>query len=154
MEKETVLISACLLGIPCQYNGQQAIQQLSKAAIEGLNAHIVPVCPEQLCGLATPRSPVEIQGGDGVDVLEKRAGIVTPEGDDLTEQFIKGAELVAEIAELVGAKKMITQHRSPSCSSKLIYDGTFSHKLKPGFGVCAALLKEQGLALIDINDIS
>lgn len=151
MTEIPILVSACLLQIPCQYDGQMARIQLCQTEIEALNRTMIPVCPEQLAGLATPRKPVEIVGGDGQDVLVRRAHVVSADGENFTEQFIKGAYLVLEIGRVTGATKMITQHRSPSCASTCIYNGTFSHTLKPGQGVCAALLQTQGIELIDVN---
>lgn len=151
MKRTTALISACLLGIPCQYNGQVAKICLQDSEIEALKYHLVPVCPEQLSGLPTPRKPVEIQGGDGLDVLSGTARVISEDGEDFTEQFIQGAKNVLTIARLVKADKMITQFRSPSCSCHKIYDGTFSHTLHNGMGVCAALLHKKNILLLDIE---
>ncbi len=153
MGQKIILVSACLLNIPCQYNGLLAKTQFSKENIEYIDGHIVPVCPEQFSGLPTPRKPVEIQGGDGFDVLSRQARVVSEDGEDFTDQFIKGAKIVLEITKATGATKMITQFRSPSCSSNGIYDGNFCHNLKSGFGVCAALLQLNGIELIDINKV-
>lgn len=153
MTPETVLVSACLLNVPCQYDGRLAKIRLEDGEIEKLGFHLVPVCPEQLSGLPTPRKSVEIQGGDGIEVLQGQAVVVSQDGEDFSEQFIKGAESTLVIAKSVGAKKMITQFRSPSCSSCKIYDGTFSHNLRPGIGVCAALLQSNGMELIDIDTL-
>ncbi|MGD2092170.1 MAG: DUF523 domain-containing protein [Candidatus Aminicenantes bacterium] len=77
MEKVTILVSACLLGIPCQYNGQLARKRIEQHIIDKLDYNIVPVCPEQLSGLSTPRDPVEIQDGDGFDVWTKNNSVET-----------------------------------------------------------------------------
>lgn len=151
MCKSVVAVSACLLNIPCQYNGEIASVQLNAEEIRSLDEVLVPLCPEQLSGLSTPRKPVEIQGGTGEDALSGNARVVSEDGEDFTEQFVKGAMIVLEAMNIVGATKMITQRRSPSCSSNGIYDGSFCHKLRPGDGVCAALLRSKGIELIDIE---
>ena len=151
MNKETVLISVCLLNIPCRYNGQPAEKCLDPVMLDRIPYQLVPVCPEQLAGLPTPRKPVEIRNGDGFDVLKGRAVVISKDGDDLTGQFIKGARITLEIARITKVAKMITQPRSPSCSSSGIYDGSFSHRLINGYGVCAALLKQNGIELIDVD---
>ena len=151
MEKETILVSACLLGIPCQYDGQLAKKRFEQHMIEGLDYNIVPVCPEQLGGLSTPREPVEIQNGDGFDVLKDSAKVMTKDGKDLTAEFKRGAEVTLSIARITKAARMITQKRSPSCSSDGIYDGNFSRRLVKGFGVCAAFLKLNGMEVIDVD---
>lgn len=149
---KVVLVSECLLDIPCQYNAQLAKLRFRSGDIDAIKGYIVPVCPEQLSGLATPRKPVEIQGGDGFAVLNHQACVVSADGEDFTEYYIRGAQLVLKIAEVTGATMMITQFRSPSCSCSKIYDGNFSHVLKPGFGVCAALLQLHHIKLMDIYD--
>jgi uncharacterized protein YbbK (DUF523 family) len=149
MSFEVVLISACLLDIPCRYNGQASEVSLISLLQSRKNWCLIPVCPEQLGGLPTPRHPVEIQQGDGFDVLKGKATVETHDGRDMTCHFVRGAEIVFRIATLTGAGKMITQARSPSCSSHLIYDGRFSNRLIEGYGVCAALLEQRGMELID-----
>lgn len=154
MAKRSILVSTCLLPVPCQYNGQLARYQLSAAQIQMLDAVLVPVCPEQLGGLPTPRKPVEIQGGTGADVLAGRAHVVSADGEDFTAQVIRGAQSVLELALLNQTTRMITQHRSPSCGSTCIYNGTFSHTLRPGDGVCAALLRANHIELTSILELA
>ncbi len=151
MAKEAILISACLLPIPCQYNGQLASARLSMEHLNALDTVLIPVCPEQLGGLPTPRKPVEIQGGDGADVLYGDARVISADGEDFTAQFVQGANSVLKVATITGARRMITQYRSPSCGCTGIYDGTFSHTLRTGDGVCAALLRADGVELVDIQ---
>jgi uncharacterized protein YbbK (DUF523 family) len=147
--RHAILVSACLLDIPCRYNGLLAENRLNPELIKRVYPHIVPICPEQLAGLPTPRKPVEIRGGDGFDVLRQQASVTSQDGEDFTAQFIKGAEITLLIAKTIGATQMITQLRSPSCSSQFIYDGAYCHKLIKGFGVTAALLLQHDIALID-----
>ncbi len=151
--REVILVSACLLGIPCRWDGKAARNPLELSMLGGKNIHITPVCPEQLAGFPTPRSPVEIVGGDGFDVLEGRANVKTREGEDVTGIFLRGARLVGQIATIVGATRMISQGKSPSCSNIEIYDGTFSHELRKGVGVTSAFLRtHSNVEVIDVAD--
>jgi len=148
--KKIRIISACLLGLNCRYNGvakpcQKAID-LSKDEI------IIPVCPEQLGGLSTPRVPSETTG-DGLDVLEGKKRVINKSGVDVTKQFIRGAEEVLRLVKLFGIDEAILKQKSPSCGCGQIYDGTFSDKLIKGDGVTAALLKKNGIRVITEEDL-
>ena len=136
-----ILVSACLLGINCKYNGKNNLN----SNILKLDGNLVPVCPEQLGGLSTPRPPCEIIEGDGHDVLQGNAKVVTENGVDVSSYFIAGAKMTAKIAEITKAETAILKANSPSCGSNSIYDGTFSCKQCPGDGVTAALLKQMGI---------
>lgn len=103
------------------------------------------VCPENLGGLHIPRPPAEIVGGDGYDVLTRRAFVKDKLGTDVTEAFLKGAQEVSLLARQHGISMAILKERSPSCGGVKIYDGTFSGTVKPGVGVTAALLKQNGI---------
>ncbi len=149
MPVEPVLISACLLDIPCRYNGLAAECSLVSLLHKRKDWCLIPVCPEQLGGLPTPRNPVEIQHGNGYDVLNGKAVVATRDGHDMTRHFIQGAEITLKIALMTGAVTMISQSRSPSCSSHMIYDGWFSGRLIKGNGVCSALLRKSGIEIID-----
>lgn len=109
----------------------------------------IPVCPEQLGGLKTPRIPQEIQNRTGKDVLDGKCKVVNKNGKDVTKQFIKGAEETLKIAKLVNAKEFIAKSKSPSCGCGLTYDGTFSGKLIKGDGVTVALLRKNGIKIIN-----
>jgi uncharacterized protein YbbK (DUF523 family) len=152
-EKELVLISTCLLSIPCRFDGRLAATQLNPELFEKLNEyyHLVPVCPEQLAGLPTPRIPAEIQEGDGFFVLDGKTQVKTKSGDVVTDYFIKGAQLALKIAQITKAVKMVTQKNSPSCSSDKIHDGSFANQCKKGYGITAALLKRNGIEVIDVD---
>ena len=115
--KEAILISACLLGVRCRYDGGSK-PVLSVEALMG-RYQLVPVCPEQLGGLPTPREPSERQG----DL------VVMKSGADVTAQYQRGAEQALHLARVFGCKKAVLKERSPSCGSGEIYDGTFSGKL-------------------------
>lgn len=140
-----LLVSACLVGIPCQYNGGSCPDdQIQALATQG---DILPLCPEVLGGLPTPRPPAEIQGGDGWDVLEGWARVVNIERKDVTTEFLAGAQKALRIALRWGIKEAILKARSPSCGVGQIYDGSFSGRLIEGDGVTAALLKREGIII-------
>ena len=136
-----ILVSACLLGICCRYKGDgkknDAILALAKKHT------LIPVCPEQLGGLATPRDPSEQQNGR----------VISKTGLDVTEQYEKGAEAALLIAQLNDVKLAILKSRSPSCGNGLIYDGSFSGRLVPGDGVCASLLKKNGIKVFSEEEL-
>lgn len=109
------------------------------------------MCPEVLGGLSTPRRPAEIVGGDGADVLDGRAVVVTDEGEDVTEEFVAGARAVADLAAEHGIERAVLQSRSPSCGCGSIYDGSFGGTLVDGDGVLAALLVRRGVTVTSIR---
>jgi uncharacterized protein YbbK (DUF523 family) len=145
--KPPLVISACLLGVECNHEGRGS----ARAVVEELAEHyrLVPVCPEVLGGLSTPRAAAELVGGDGADVLAGAAGarVVNVAGEDVTAAYRRGAEAAVEVARAVGARRAVLKARSPSCGSTAVYDGTFSRRLVPGRGVTAAALAAAGLAV-------
>jgi len=146
------LISACLLGIRCAWDGKDNYK--SDKAIELLNSEtLIPICPEQLGGLKTPRIAQEIQGGTGEDVLDEKRKVLNRNGEDVTEEFIRGAEETLKIARLFHIKEFIGKSKSPSCGCGQIYDGTFSQKLIDGDGVTTALLKRNGIRVISEENL-
>jgi len=150
MVSKSVLVSACLLGTNCKYNGGNNYN--SEITDLASKYKLIPVCPEQLGGCPTPRLPAEIQQGSGKDVLCGRAKVVRKDGIDVSSQFIKGAEEVLNIAKLLDIKLAVLKAKSPSCGVGKIYDGTFSGKLKTGNGVTADILKENGIEVITEED--
>ena len=148
-----ILVSACLLGIPCAYDGRShPVPFLQTLAAWG---RVVPICPEVCGGLPVPRPPAEIQRGSGADVLAGRAGVVNVEGQDVTEAFLVGAQVARQLALRLGCRIAILREGSPSCGVHRIYDGTFQGRQKPGEGVTAALLRRAGLTLLsDQEDLS
>ncbi|SNR82474.1 Uncharacterized conserved protein YbbK, DUF523 family [Humidesulfovibrio mexicanus] len=130
-----VLVSACLAGYPCRYDGSAFPCPAVVRMVE--QGRAVPVCPEQLGGLPTPRAPMELRNGR----------VVANSGADCTEAFSLGARKGLEVARAHGCVRAILKSRSPSCGSGFVYDGAFSGRLVPGDGVFAALLKEQGFAV-------
>ncbi len=136
-----ILVSACLVGENCKYNGGN---NLNERLVEFLAGHeVVKVCPEVLGGLATPRVPAEIQKGQ----------VVNTEGKNVTKEFEAGALRAFEIVEKEKPDLIILQSRSPSCGIKQIYDGTFSGKKIPGHGLFANLCIKAGYKVLDIEDI-
>ena len=128
-----ILVSACLLGARCRYDGESKAHPEMAALSE---QHIlIPVCPEQLGGLPTPRPPAERKG----------ERVVTQTGTDVTEQYRRGAEEALKLCKLLGCEAAVLKERSPSCGCGEIYDGTHSKALTAGDGVTAELLKMQGI---------
>lgn len=136
-----ILISACLLGVRCRYDGQSKLHPL----VEKLMEHhtLIPVCPEQLGGLPTPRPGAERRG----------ERVVTKAGADVTEQYRRGAEEAARLCALFGCDCAVLKERSPSCGHGAVYDGTFTAALTLGDGVTAQLLREQGITVYGESDI-
>ena len=132
---KTYLVSACLLGIPCKYSGGHNLCPGVLALRDRI--HMIPVCPEQLGGLPTPRPASERQGDS----------VVNRQGLDVTAQFRTGAQSALALARLFDCSGAILKSRSPSCGVGTLYDGTFSGTLTPGDGVTAQLLREAGLEL-------
>ncbi len=138
-----ILVSACLCGHCCRYDGSSAVDtSLMELVNEG---EAVPVCPELLGGLLVPRPQAEISCGSGEQVLLGRAKVYDCTGSDVTDAFIKGAFETLSLANSIGAKHAILKANSPSCGCGSIYDGTFSSNKRQGDGVTAALLKQNGI---------
>ena len=141
-----VLVSACLLGICCRYNGAHSLCPALVDFLPGI--HGVPVCPEQLGGLPTPRPAANIIGGDGKDVLNGQARLLNRSNQDVTGAFLKGAEETYKIAQITGANLFITKKKSPSCGLTTPY---CDKPEKNGMGVTAAFLLEKGLAIWELD---
>lgn len=142
MKKKTcVVVSQCLLGVNCRYDGGSnpcpAMAQLME------KCHVVPVCPEMLGGMTTPRLPSERRGDQ----------VVNRQGEDVTAHFEKGAEEALKIAQLYGAGYAVLKQSSPSCGSQRVYDGSFTGRKIPGQGVAAAMFEKAGIALFDEHQV-
>ena len=137
-----IIVSKCLTGCPCRYDGQSKPDPEIAALAESGEA--IAVCPEQLGGLPTPRVPAELTG-TGEEVLDGLARVVTRDGRDVTEAFVKGAFETLSIAEGHGIVRAILKGKSPSCGAGRIYDGSFTGTLRSGNGVAAALLIRHGI---------
>ena len=136
-----ILDSACLLGENCKYSGGN---NRNERVLEYVKGHeVIPICPEVMGGLSTPRPPAEIV--DGV--------VINKEGVNVDMEYRLGAQRALEIALREGAEAAILQSRSPSCGVREIYDGTFSGARIPGMGVTARLLKEHGIRVLDAGEL-
>lgn len=144
------VVSACLCGINCKYNGANNAQEYFINELR--EGYVIPVCPEQLGGLTTPRAACEIVGGSGEDVLAGNAKVVNPAGEDLTDSFVKGAQECLALMQRAGITEAVLQRRSPSCGVSRIYDGSFGGHLIDGDGVTAALLKMHGINVWNDED--
>jgi uncharacterized protein YbbK (DUF523 family) len=150
-EKAPILVSACLLGVNCRYDGKNCFdERVSRLAHKVM---LIPICPEQLGGLGTPREPMRIVGGTGLDVLGGKAKVVSESGTDVTENMLKGAEETLKIAKSLNVGDAILKARSPSCGCGEIEDGMFPGKLIKGDGVTTALLKRSGIRTITEKDL-
>lgn len=145
-----IIVSACLAGVNCKYNGgNNLVKEIAELVAKG---EALPVCPEQLGGNPTPRPAAEISGGTGAGVLDGKARVIRKDGKDVTAEFIKGAEEVLKLAKLAGASRAVLKARSPSCGCGRIYDGSFSGKLADGNGVTAELLARNGIRVSTEED--
>jgi len=134
------IVSACLAGIKCRWDGEaRPCQKVIELVKQG---KAIPVCPEQLGGLTTPRTPAE----------QKNNKVFTKDGKDVTAQFERGAEEALKIAKLVNCDEAILKAKSPSCGSGKVYDGTFSGKLIDGDGVFAKILKKNNIKVFTENE--
>lgn len=142
---ESVLVSACLRGVPCRYDGRAKPSPALDALLAGRT--VVPFCPEQAGGLATPRRPAELTGGDGHAVLDGTARVVDDTGTDVTDAYVAGARRALDAARAAGCATAVLMPRSPSCGRGQVYDGSFGGGLVPGDGVTAALLERHGITV-------
>ena len=138
---KNVLISACLYGEKCRYDGKDNF--LSRLDEIKKICNLIPVCPEVSGGLSTPRNPSEIVGGK----------VIMNDGTDVTKQYRKGAETALATALEKGCKIALMKAKSPSCGVRKIYDGTFSRTLVDGDGVTVRLLKENGITVFNETQI-
>lgn len=147
-----ILVSACLAGLKVRYNGTDCLDERIGRLIADKRA--MTICPEVMGGLSTPRDPAEIIGGNGDDVLDGYARVISISGEDVTEAFIKGAYSALKKAQEVGATTVVLKENSPSCGSSMIYNGTFSGEKRAGVGVTTALLRRNGIAVISESGLA
>lgn len=146
-----ILVSACLLGINCKYNGDN---NKDLKVLEYLkDKEFIIVCPEQLGGMSTPRDPSEIIRLDGDAVINGETSVITNKRLDVTRKFKLGANETLKIAKLYNCTEAILKEGSPSCGSNYIYDGTFTGKKRDGIGVTTSLLKHNGIKVISEKEI-
>lgn len=137
-----ILVSACLLGMNCRYDGTHCYKpELERLMEEHL---LIPVCPECRGGLNTPREPAERQGDR----------IVARDGTDVTEAYIRGAQETLRLAKDYNCRYAIFKERSPSCGAGVIYDGNFTHTRVPGDGMTTQLLRANGIVVLGDSQIS
>ncbi len=139
MNRRVYIVSACLLGLKTRYDGTD---ELREELLNARDAIYIPLCPEQLGGLPTPRPRMEIDRGDGRDVLKGKARVIGEDGSDVTDRLIRGAEEVLKVAELAGVAKVILKDGSPSCGVNHIKRAGSS---VDGMGVTTAMLCERGI---------
>jgi len=154
-EPAMIVVSACLLGVNCRYDGRSCPEpRLRDLAASG---RVVPICPEMAGGLPTPRLPAEIEsaqaGLDGTSVLKGQARVVGSDGADLTPQFVAGAQAALAAAKRFGVRQAILKSHSPSCGVGQIHEGRFEGLLVPGDGVTAALLRQAGIEVLSEGDL-
>ncbi|NHJ05605.1 MAG: DUF523 domain-containing protein [Candidatus Heimdallarchaeota archaeon] len=148
-----ILVSECLLGINCTFSGEN---RKNEKVIELAKYHsLIPICPEQLGGLSTPRAPQIIESGSGEDVLDGKSRVINRNGEVDTDSFIRGAQEALKIASLFGAEIAILKERSPSCGVNKIYNhlNKMEDDLVNGQGVATALLKRNGLKIFSEDEI-
>ncbi len=135
---EYILVSACLLGLSCRYDGKKKADERVKKLLEREDIALIPMCPEQLGGMTTPREPSERTAG----------GVRNREGEDVTSCYRRGAEEALKLARLYHCSRAVLKERSPSCGCGQIYDGSFTKTLTEGDGVTAELLKRSGIQVL------
>lgn len=140
------LISACLCGVNCKYNGLNNYNEICDKLLASGKA--ILVCPEQLGGLPTPRIPSEIIGESSNILNYNNGSVIDKNGNDVTPQFVKGAKETLQIAKKLNIKKAILKDSSPSCGVNYIYDGNFNGTKIKGMGLTAQLLKESSIDII------
>lgn len=146
-----IVVSACLLGVNCKYNGKNNDNEKVKEFLK--DKEFIIVCPEQLGGLTTPRQPSEINYKDGKEVLKGNSKVLSCEEKDVTENFLKGAEESLKIAKIYNCKKALLKESSPSCGCNYIYDGSFTGNKISGMGVTAALFQENNIEVFSEKEL-
>lgn len=148
IKKDNIAISACLLGVPCRYDRRC---KLNEEAIKIFASNeSIAICPEILGGLAIPRSACEIVGGNGKDVLNGKASVEDKDGNNYTDEFVKGARIAVDIIKKLKVRKVYLKSKSPSCGVTKMFDGSFTDKTIKGCGVFAALLKKENIELEEL----
>ena len=143
-----VLVSACLLGRACRFDGRDKKTPVLLAALEKAGVEAVPFCPEEAGGLGTPRPAATLRGGGGHDVAEGRAQVITEGGDDVTEAFLAGGRLAVDEARAHGCEAAYLKERSPSCGCGHVHT---DQGVAQGCGVTTALLQRAGIPTISVD---
>lgn len=146
-----IVVSACLIGENCKYNGGNNKNETVLKYLE--DKEYITICPECSGGLETPRQPSEIIDGEGIDIIEGRSKVVSKIGKDVTFEYKKGAEISLEIAKKYNVEEAILKEGSPSCGVNKIHNGEFKGIKKKGKGVTAALFKSNGIKIKSEKDL-
>ncbi|SNX49704.1 hypothetical protein VTH8203_03352 [Vibrio thalassae] len=151
---EKVLISSCLLGNKVRYNASGL--SVAKQDLAWLKSHVelIAMCPEVYAGLSIPRAPAEIILGQGAEVIDGKAVVMTNDGHEVTAAFLLGAELTLQMCQKQGIRYVVLAEGSPSCGSLQIYDGTFTGVKKTGKGVTTATLLQHGIQVFSQHSIA
>ena len=151
---DRILVSACLIGWPVRWDGRAKTAHHPLLAQWAEEGRLVPLCPETMAGLATPRPPAEIApDASAADVLEGRAAIRDADGGDHSEAFREGARIAASTARVRAARFALMTDGSPSCGSSFVADGTFSGRKRLGEGVAVRALRDAGIAVFALDEI-
>ena len=148
--KEPILVSACLLGLATRYDGKTKRCQAVMEYLQRENLLPIPVCPEQLAGMSTPREKTFFKSGSGLDVLAGKGHAVSESGESMNDIFCRGASMVLQIGHLSHCRRALLKERSPSCGVHLIYRG---EARVPGTGVTTALLIKEGFEVFSEEDL-
>ncbi|MFH1857218.1 MAG: DUF523 domain-containing protein [Candidatus Omnitrophota bacterium] len=151
LKKEKILVSACLFGIGCRFDGKTKDYEIAPRLMD--KAICFPVCAEILGGFGVPRRRIEIKDGDGKDVLEGKAKVLTQKGIDVTNEMVKAARVILEFCLNADIKKAVLKEKSPSCAKHFIHDGCFANKIIEGKGVLTALLEQYGIEVFSETEI-
>ena len=146
--KQSIIISACLLGRECRYDGGHS--QISE--LDDLDLDFIPVCPEEAGELGIPRSPVELTE-IAKDVVEGRGKIINKNGDNVTQQFLDGSKKELSKLKLSNAKIAVLKSCSPSCGYGQVYDGSFTGNLRKGNGIFSQMCEDEGVKVISSDNI-
>lgn len=149
-EAKPILVSACLLGLPTRYDGKAKHSQKVFDYLQREDLIPVPVCPEQLAGMTTPRAKTCFHSGDGHDVLAGKGQVISDSGQDMNEIFCRGAKLSLQVARLSKCQKALMKERSPSCGVHQVYLG---QDRIAGAGVTTALLLQKGFEVLSEEDL-
>lgn len=145
-----IIVSACLAGINCNYKGES---KANERVISLIKEGKAPVCPEQLGGLTTPRSGARILSGKGEDILDKKSELITDNGNNITKEYIKGAEETLRIIKMFNCNTSILKQGSPSCGKGKTQGGNSERKLVQGDGVTVSLLKRNNIKVYSEEDL-
>lgn len=148
-----ILVSSCLIGCKVRYDASCVNIQNKHFQTLMLQYEVIPFCPEVSAGLATPRPSAEIQGGEGIDVLQGNAKVIGIDSIDVSDAFCLGAQMALTQCHVDKISTVVLNEGSPSCGSSLIYSGNFDGTKKNGMGVTAALLKQSGITVLNQHNV-